>query len=143
MQLQCCSYFVADCLCEEVQVGGAGLGFGPGSGITAVGGLPGSGAEMMKEPASQRTAAAMEAGFARGGLESTVEGTNAAGMAAPAQARAATNAPSAVPTGQYTGITQPVAQSTPQPQVRASAGTCSVHGAAVRQPCRAVLHSRT
>ena len=76
---------------------------------------------MMKEPASHRTAAAMEAAFAKGGLESTVEGTNAAGMAAPAEAKVAASAASAVRTGQHAGSTHPVAQSTPQGQVRASA----------------------
>jgi hypothetical protein len=47
----------------------------------------------MRGPASQRSAAALEAGFARGGLESTVEGTNPAGQAryAPANGASVSN----------------------------------------------------
>ena len=64
-------------MCTALQVGGAGLGFGAlgahvGGSSQAV---PASAAGLARAPAEQKTAAALEAGFARGGLESTVEGT--------------------------------------------------------------------
>ncbi len=71
----------------------------------------------MKEPASQRTAAAMEAGFAKGGLESTVEGTNAAGKV-PTGANIVPSVPSPAAAGQCGGTTQQFPQSTPQQQVK-------------------------
>ncbi|BDA43593.1 probable ATP-dependent RNA helicase DDX42 [Coccomyxa sp. Obi] len=92
------------------QVGGAGLGFGAGSAAPAVGEVPGSAAQLMKEPASHRTAAAMEAGFAKGGLESTVEGTN---VAVPIAAASATLS---VATGQDAGSAEQASQTVPQRQ---------------------------
>ena len=65
----------------------------------------------MKEPASHRTAAAMEAGFTKGGLESTVEGTNVAAPAA-----AASETPTAA-TGQTAGSAEQASQPMPQSQV--------------------------
>lgn len=67
----------------------------------------------MQQPASQRTAAAMEAGFARGGLESTVQVTVAH---PPAPAPAAQSVPAAAG-GQPAGSAQQPAQSAPQRQV--------------------------
>lgn len=94
-----------------MQVGGAGLGFGAGSAAPAVGGVPGSAAQLMKEPASHRTAAAMEAGFAKGGLESTVEGTSVAAPLADASA-----APTAA-TAQDAGTAEQASEAAPQRQV--------------------------
>jgi len=85
----------------ELQVGGAGLGFGaPGAGSTAPA-MPTSAAGIARAPAAQKTAAAMEAGFAKGGLESTIEGTLQPSVPAPAQAAApASNGQAAPPVQQ-------------------------------------------
>ena len=59
-----------------MQVGGAGLGFGAASVGSGAPVMPSSAAGIARAPAEQKTAAALEAGFVKGGLESTVEGTS-------------------------------------------------------------------
>ena len=59
-----------------MQVGGAGLGFGAASVGSGAPAMPTSAASIARAPAEQKTAAALEAGFVKGGLESTVEGTS-------------------------------------------------------------------
>ena len=63
--------------------------------------MPTSAAGIARAPAAQKTAAAMEAGFAKGGLESTIEGTLQPSVPAPAQAAApASNGQAAPPVQQ-------------------------------------------
>ena len=79
-------------------MGGAGLGFGaPGAGSVAPA-MPTSAAGIARAPAEQKTAAALEAGFVKGGLESTVEGTSQP----PAPVPMAAAAPAPLPSSQAT-----------------------------------------
>ena len=75
-----------------LQVGGAGLGFGTHSLGGPSNAMPTSAAGIARAPAEQKTAAALEAGFARGGLESTIEGTLPSSVPAPAPAAPAPEA---------------------------------------------------
>ncbi len=86
-----------------VQVGGAGLGFGAPGGGSVAPAMPTSAASIARAPAEQKTAAALEAGFVKGGLESTVEGTSQPSVPVPAAAAVPEPSSQATPPVQQVG----------------------------------------
>jgi hypothetical protein len=145
ISLQCfacdANAFETICVCA-CQVGGAGLGFGAGRGS----GKPALGADAAPNvtaapsqaatPAAARAQASFESGFARGGLESTVEGTDPTAAAHTTAAATPAQAPLPGPPAQQNGSAAAYSAA-PSPAPAAAPAAAAAASAAYQSPAPA------